>query len=122
MKGGFINAVIFVEKGEIMATYIALVTFTDQGLRHIRQTTERAKGLVDAASRMGIKIKDIYWTMGPFDALFTAEAKDDETMTGLAVSLGSLGNVRTQTLRAFSSEEMNTILATLPRIDIVSAK
>lgn len=105
-----------------MATYIALVNFTDQGIRYIKQTTERAKGLVNAAAKMGVTIKDIYWTMGPFDALFTADAPDDETMTILAISLGSLGNVRTQTMRAFSAEEMNSILGKLPKMEIISAK
>jgi len=105
-----------------MATYIALVNFTDQGIRHIRQTTERGKGLMNAAANMGIKIKDIYWTMGAFDAVFTAEAPDDETMTAFAASMGSLGNIRTQTMRAFSAQEMNQILAKLPTIDVASAK
>jgi len=105
-----------------MPTYIALVTFTDQGIRHIKQTTERAKGLVEAASRMGVQVKDIYWTMGPFDAIFTAEAPDDETMSTLAFSLGSLGNVRTQTLRAFSADEMNKMLGRLPKVDVIAQK
>ena len=105
-----------------MATYIALVNFTDQGIRHIRQTTERAKGLMNAAANLGIKIEDIYWTMGAFDAVFTAEAPDDETMTAFAASMGSLGNIRTQTLRAFSAQEMNQILAKLPSMDVASAK
>jgi uncharacterized protein with GYD domain len=105
-----------------MPTYIALVNFTDQGMRYIRQTTERAKGLMSAASKMGVTIKDVYWTMGPFDALFTADAPDDETMTILAISLGSLGNVRTQTMRAFTADEMSNVVAKLPKIDIVSAK
>jgi uncharacterized protein with GYD domain len=105
-----------------MATYIALVNFTDQGIRHIRQTTERAKGLMNAAANLGIKIKDIYWTMGAFDAVFTAEAPDDETMTAFAASMGSLGNIRTQTMRAFSAQEMNQILAKLPTMDVASAK
>jgi uncharacterized protein with GYD domain len=52
-----------------MAAYIALVNFTDQGIRQIRQTTERAKALVNAAANLGIKIKDIYWTMGGIDGL-----------------------------------------------------
>lgn len=94
-----------------MATYISLVRFTDQGIREIRQTTERAKSLVGAASKLGVKIKDIYWTMGEFDALFIAEAPDDETMTALALNLGSLGNVRTQTMHAYSAAEMSKILA-----------
>ncbi|MBI1995769.1 MAG: GYD domain-containing protein [Deltaproteobacteria bacterium] len=105
-----------------MATYIALVNFTDQGIRHIRQTTERAKGLMNAAANLGIKIKDIYWTLGAFDAVFTAEAPDDETMTAFAASMGSLGNIRTQTMRAFSAQEMNQILAKLPAMDVASAK
>ena len=105
-----------------MATYIALVNFTDQGIRHIRQTTERAKGLMNAAANLGIKIKDIYWTLGAFDAVFTAEAPDDETMTAFAASMGSLGNIRTQTMRAFSAQEMNQILAKLPAMDVALAK
>jgi len=105
-----------------MATYIALVNFTDHGIRHIRQTTERAKGLMNAAANLGIKIKDIYWTMGAVDAVLTAEAPDDETMTAFAASMGSLGNIRTQTMRAFSAQEMNQILAKLPTMDVASAK
>jgi uncharacterized protein with GYD domain len=64
-----------------MSTYVVLVNFTDQGVRYIRQTTERAKGLVNAAANLGIKIRDIYWTMGAYDAVFTADAPDDETFT-----------------------------------------
>jgi uncharacterized protein with GYD domain len=105
-----------------MATYIALVTFTDQGARHIRQTTDRAKTLVKAAASLEIKIKDIYWTMGAYDAVFTAEASDDETMTAFAASMSSLGNIRTQTMRAFSEGEMTKILAKLPTMDFMSPK
>ncbi len=105
-----------------MATFVSLVNFTEEGARHIRQTTERAKGLVKAADNLGIKIKDIYWTMGPFDAVFTAEAPDDETMTAFAMSMASLGNIRTQTLRAFSAAEMNRIVAKLPATDVTATK
>src|SRR5437899_56082 len=97
-----------------MATYIALVNFTDQGVRQIRQTTERAKALINAAANLGVKIKDIYWTMGGFDAVFIAEAPDDDTVMAFAASMGSLGNIRTQTLRAFSAAEMNKILDKVP--------
>jgi uncharacterized protein with GYD domain len=97
-----------------MAIYIALVNFTDQGVRHIRQTTERAKALVQAASNVGVRIKDIYWTMGAFDAVFTAEAPDDETITAFALSIGALGNIRTQTMRAFSANEIENILEKVP--------
>ncbi|HEX6438003.1 MAG TPA: GYD domain-containing protein, partial [Candidatus Binatia bacterium] len=105
-----------------MATYIALVNFTDQGVRQIRQTTERAKALVNAGSNLGVKIKDIYWTMGAFDAVFTAEAQDDDAIMAFAASMGALGNIRTRTMRAFSAAEMNKILETVPAGNFISAK
>lgn len=97
-----------------MATYIVLVSFTEQGIRNIKQTTERAKALSAAAAKLGVKVKDIYWTLGAYDAVFVAEAPNDEAITALAMSVGSLGNIRTQTMRAYSAEEMNKILVKLP--------
>ena len=97
-----------------MATYIALINFTDQGVRHIRQTTERAKALMNAAANLGVRIKEIYWTMGAFDAVFIADAADEESMTAFTLSVGSLGNIRTQTMRAFSADQMNRILEKVP--------
>ena len=94
-----------------MATYIALVNFTDQGIRNIKQTTERAKALSAAAGKLGIKVKEIYWTMGAYDAVLVADAPNDEAITTLALSVGALGNIRTQTMRAYSAEEMGKILA-----------
>jgi uncharacterized protein with GYD domain len=113
---------LVVEKERRLAAYIALVNFTDQGVRQIRQTTERAKALINAAANFGVKIKDIYWTMGMFDAVFIAESPDDETMTAFAMSIGSLGNIRTQTLRAFSAAEMSKILDKVPAGNFSSAK
>ena len=105
-----------------MATYVSLVNFTEEGARHIRHTAERAKGLIKAADNLGIKIKDIYWTMGSFDAVFIAEGPDDETMTAFAMSMASLGNIRTQTLRAFSVVEMSKIIAMLPAAEVTATK
>lgn len=105
-----------------MANFIVLVNFTDQGVRQIRQTGERAKALVSAAGKLDIKIKDIYWTMGGFDAVFIAEAADDETMTAFAMSMGAIGNIRTQTLRAFSANEMNEIVKKIPAGNVSGAK
>jgi uncharacterized protein with GYD domain len=97
-----------------VAAYITLVNFTDQGVRHIRQTTDRAKALMNAAANLGVRIKDIYWTMGAVDAVFIAEAPDEESITAFTLSVGSLGNIRTQTLRAFSAEEMSKIVEKMP--------
>ena len=105
-----------------MATYVTLVNFTDQGVRQIRHTTERAKALIKAASNLGVRIKDIYWTMGGVDAVIIAETTEDENMMAFATSIGSLGNIRTQTLRAFSAAEMNKILEKMPAGNFTSAK
>ncbi len=91
-------------------------------MRQIRQTTERGKALINAAANLGIKIKDIYWTMGAFDAVFIAETADDETMTAFAASMGALGNIRTQTLRAFSAAEMNKLLEKIPAGNFSASK
>ncbi|MBI2989085.1 MAG: GYD domain-containing protein [Deltaproteobacteria bacterium] len=97
-----------------MATYIVLVNFTDQGIRNIKQTTERAKAVTAAAQRLGIKVNDIYWTMGMCDVVLVADAPNDEAITAWTLGAGSLGNIRTQTMRAFSADELNKILAKIP--------
>lgn len=97
-----------------MATFVTLVHFTDQGIRNVKQTTDRAKVLSAAAARLGVKIREIYWTMGAYDVVLISEASDEESMAALALSAGSLGNIRTQTMRAYSAEELNRILAKLP--------
>ena len=60
---------------------------------------------------MGIKVTDIYWTLGPFDGVIIMEAPDEETATALMLHIGSFGNVQTQTARAFNAAEMETIVA-----------
>ncbi|OGQ84704.1 MAG: GYD family protein [Deltaproteobacteria bacterium RIFCSPLOWO2_12_FULL_60_19] len=97
-----------------MATYVVLVSFTDQGVRNIKQTTERAKALAAAGTKLGVKVKDTFWTLGAYDAVLVADAPDDEAMTALCLSVGSLGNIRTQTMRAYSADEMSKILAKMP--------
>ncbi len=93
-----------------MATYIALLQWTDQGIRAVKDTTRRAAAAKDAAAKMGVKFTDLFWTLGQYDLAIVAEAPDDETMTALMLNLASLGNVKSQTLRAFRSNEMDAIL------------
>ncbi|MFQ5757314.1 MAG: GYD domain-containing protein [Acidiferrobacterales bacterium] len=94
-----------------MATFISLASFTDQGIRNVKQSTERARAFREAAQKAGVTVKDIYWTMGSLDLVVISDAPDDETAMALLLGLGSLGNVRTQTLRGFSAEEMGAMVA-----------
>ena len=96
-----------------MATYIVLSTFTDQGIRSVKDTTKRADAVKELARKMGIETKSLYWTVGQYDVVVTFEAPDDASLTALALAISSGGNVRTQTLRAFSREEMGGILGKL---------
>jgi uncharacterized protein with GYD domain len=93
-----------------MATYIVLGSFTDQGVRNVKDTTKRAEALRDLGKKFGVTVKDVYWTLGQYDVATVVEAPDDAAVTALGLTLGALGNVRTQTLRAFSADEMGKIL------------
>jgi len=94
-----------------MATFASTVKFTDQGIRAIGETTKRAATLKSAAKKMGVKVKDIYWTLGAYDGLLIFDAPDDETATALLLLLGATGNVETSTVRAFTAAEMDPVLA-----------
>ena len=67
------------------------------------------------AKKMGIKVSGMYWTLGAFDGMMVCEAPDEETLTAALLQLGSLGNMRTQTARAFDAAETQKILEFLPR-------
>ena len=97
-----------------MATYVVLLTFTDQGIRNVKQIAEGRKAAIASAEKLGIKFKDHYLTMGAYDAVGIVEAPNDEAITTWALTAGSRGNVRTQTMRAYSVEEMDKILAKVP--------
>jgi len=93
-----------------MATYIALLQYTDQGICSVKDTTKRAAAAGDLATKMGVKISELFWTLGQYDLVIVAEAPDDETMTAVMLKLASLGNVKSQTMRAFHSKEMEALL------------
>lgn len=96
-----------------MATYIMLANFTDQGIRNVKDTTKRADAVREAAKKFGVNVKEIYWTMGQYDMVVIAEAPEDASLSAFALAVGSAGNIRGQTLRAHSKDEMNAILAKL---------
>ena len=97
-----------------MATYIVLLNFTDKGIRNIKQSPERRKAAHAEAEKLGIKVKDSYSTMGAYDVVLIVDAPDDETISAWALSRGSQGNTRSQTMRAYSADEMDRILAKVP--------
>jgi len=94
-----------------MAHYIVLMKFTDQGARTIKDTTKRADAAKETAAAAGITMKDIYWTQGGYDVVATFEASDETALMAYTASVAKAGNVRTQTLRAFTAAEFGKVLA-----------
>jgi uncharacterized protein with GYD domain len=97
-----------------MATYIILFRFTQQGIKDIKEGPDRVDAAKKTFQAMGAKVKEFYSVMGRYDTIFIVEAPDGETVTRATLSLGSLGNVRTETTRAFTEEEYKKIIKGLP--------
>lgn len=94
-----------------MPTYVSLLNWTDQGIRGYKDTLQRAEAFAAAAQKLGVKVLNLYWTVGPYDIVAVVEAPDDETATAVLLQVSGVGNVRTTTLRAFGREEMDRIIA-----------
>ena len=97
-----------------MATFVILFRFTEQGTQKIKQSPARVEAAKQIFQKLGAKVKEFYSLMGRYDTVFIAEAPDDETIVKAALAVGSLGNVRTETLRAFTEDEFKKIVAGLP--------
>lgn len=94
-----------------MASYVMLVSWTEQGIEAYGNTLDRSETTRQLAEKLGASVKELYWTMGAYDLVGIIEAPDDETMTAFALALSSQGNVRTTTMRAFGPDEMRQIVA-----------
>jgi len=97
----------------LMPTYVSLINWTDQGIRNVKEALDRASRAEDLMQKYGGRLERLYWTVGPYDIVAIAEAPDDESGTAFLLELGSLGDVRTTTLRAYDCEEMSSILGRL---------
>ncbi|MBW8057578.1 MAG: GYD domain-containing protein [candidate division NC10 bacterium] len=93
-----------------MPTYVILGKYTLQGIRKIKGTTKRADAFRNLAKKMGVRVKEIYWTMGQYDVVTIIDAPDDATATRVLLAAGSMGNVQTETLRAYTQNEVARIL------------
>ncbi|MET7934552.1 GYD domain-containing protein [Streptomyces sp. NPDC005322] len=94
-----------------MPTFITLLNWTDQGVRAYKDTPKRYESFTAALQKLGCKLLNIYWTVGPYDLVVVLEAPDDETATAALLQLCGLGNVRSTTMRAFDRQEIDGILA-----------
>ena len=96
-----------------MPAYVVLVNYTQQGIAKMKESPARLDSVRKLAKEKGGKLKDFYLTLGRYDAVAVFEAPDDETMAEVMLSVGAQGNVRTETLRAFTEEEYRKIAGAL---------
>ncbi len=93
-----------------MPHYIALVSFTDQGIRDIKNSIKRADRVRKLAAKHKVKVRDIHWTMGKYDIVVTFDAPNDAALSAFTLENAALGNVRTLTFRAYTRDEFADIL------------
>ncbi|TMB91274.1 MAG: GYD domain-containing protein [Chloroflexi bacterium] len=94
-----------------MAAYVALINWTEQGIHDFKSTRDRGEAFRGVLQGMGATLTGLYWTLGAYDIVGIIEAPDDETATAAMLKLGSIGNVRTTTMRAFTADEVAGIIA-----------
>jgi uncharacterized protein with GYD domain len=94
----------------VMPTYVALVNFTDQGIKNIRDTVRRAEDARGLIEQHGGKLYQLLWTLGEYDQVAVVDFPDDETAAVVLLQSGALGNVRTTTMKAFDAEQMTAII------------
>lgn len=95
-----------------MATFISLINFTEQGIKNVKNSPARAKAFTEMAKKLDVEVKAIYWTVGAYDVVAVMDGSD-EAVTSALLTVGSAGNVRSQTLRAFDADGMRKILANM---------
>jgi uncharacterized protein with GYD domain len=93
-----------------MARYISLINWTDQGIRHFRETADRAAAAAQLFDSVGGSMVDVYWTIGPYDIVVITEFPDDETATAALLRTVEQGNIRTTTMRAFDRDAIRAII------------
>lgn len=94
-----------------MPTYVVLYQFTDEGAKNIKSTLERARESVMEEEKRNFHVRGVYWTMGHYDMITVVEAPDEKAMMAGVYNIAKTGNVRSETLRAFTDAEMEQILA-----------
>jgi uncharacterized protein with GYD domain len=97
-----------------MPHYVTLVNWTDQGIRHVKDSPKRAEAFEAAVKAAGGSVKDVFLVMGAYDLVLVTELPSDEAVAKLTLSTAALGNVRTTTMRAFTRQQFRDIVASLP--------
>jgi uncharacterized protein with GYD domain len=102
-----------VPKETVMPTYLTLLRYTDQGIRNIKESPARLEAAKKVFQAAGGELKAFYLTLGRYDAFCIGECPNDEVATKIVLTLGSLGNVRTETTRIFNEAEYRKVIGSI---------
>jgi uncharacterized protein with GYD domain len=94
-----------------MPSYVTLIHWTEQGIKNYKDSTKRLEDFTKLAESMGGRVREALYTVGEYDIVVVTEFPDDETATAGLLRVGSLGNIRTNTMRAFTADEMGGIIS-----------
>jgi uncharacterized protein with GYD domain len=97
-----------------MPRYVSLIDWTQEGIANFKDSVDRYEAAQKQFEQLGVRFVDVYWTLGEHDIVSVLEAPDDETATAALLAVGSQGNIRTKTMRAFSRDEMRTVIEKAP--------
>ena len=97
-----------------MAKYIMLGNWTEKGVLNAKDTVKRARAVREQFASLGVNAREFFWTMGQYDVVLTFDAPDEETMMRATLAVAMAGNLRTQTLRGLSEQDMERVLASIP--------
>jgi uncharacterized protein with GYD domain len=96
-----------------MLTFVSLISYTDQGIRNIKDSPKRLEATKKLVQKLGGEVKAFYLTQGSYDGVLIFEVPNDEALTNFLLNTGSAGNVRTTTLRAYPEAEFRKHIAAL---------
>jgi uncharacterized protein with GYD domain len=96
-----------------MPTYISLLSWTQQGVAKVKDSPKRLDAGREAFKKFGVEIKDTYLTMGRYDLVCVIEGPDDGAVARALLTLGSQGNVQTETLKAWTEDDFRKIVGSL---------
>ena len=94
--------------------FIVSLNWTEQGIRNVKDAPKRAQAARDLGKKVGVEIKELYLTSGDADMVAILEAQNGDNVAKFAMAIGSQGNIRTRTARAWTQAEMQKMISELP--------
>jgi uncharacterized protein with GYD domain len=93
-----------------MPTYIAMLKWTQQGIKNVKESPARVDAARKAFKKDGVTMKELYMVMGHHDIIVVLDAPDDAALAKAMLSTASMGNFTSETSRAFTEDEFRAII------------